>query len=64
MTHVKLRDGESIDGMLKRFQSMVQRSGIMRELRDRQYFRSRQESRRLEAQRNARRSKKRTFRSY
>ena len=64
MTHVKLRDGESIDGMLKRFQSMVQRSGIMRELRDRQYFRSRQESRRLEAQRKARRSKKRIFRSY
>ncbi len=64
MTHVKLRDGESIDGMLKRFQSMMQRSGIMRELRDRQYFRSRQENRRLEAQRNARRSNKRIYRNY
>ena len=64
MTHVKLRDGESIDGMLKSFLSMMQRSGIMRGLRDRQYFRSRQENRRLEAQRNARRSKKRIYRSY
>ena len=64
MTHVKLRDGESIDGMLKRFQSMMQRSGIMRELRDRQYFRSRQENRRLESQRNPMRSNKRIYRSY
>jgi ribosomal protein S21 len=63
LTHVNLRDGESAEGMLKRFQTSMQRSGILRELRNRRFFRSKGEQARLDKARSIRRlrRKKPTF---
>jgi len=55
LTHVNLRDGESAEGMLKRFQTSMQRSGILRELRNRRFFRSKGEQARLDKARSIRR---------
>jgi ribosomal protein S21 len=52
---VTLRDGESQDSLLRRFQRMVQMSGILREAKARRYFLSKGEESRLKAKRNARR---------
>ncbi|MFL2761951.1 MAG: 30S ribosomal protein S21 [Dehalococcoidia bacterium] len=59
MAYVTLRDGEDSEGLLKRFQSQMQRSGIMRELRNRRSFLSKGERRRLERQRSIRRARRR-----
>mgnify|MGYP001466841227 CR=1 FL=1 len=63
LTHVNIRDGESAEGMLKRFQTSMQRSGILRELRNRRFFRSKGEQARLDKARSIRRlrRKKPTF---
>jgi ribosomal protein S21 len=55
LTHVNLRDGESAEGMLKRFQTSMQRSGILRDLRNRRFFRSKGEQTRLDKARSIRR---------
>ncbi|MCH2307110.1 MAG: 30S ribosomal protein S21 [SAR202 cluster bacterium] len=59
MAYVTIRDGEDSEGLLKRFQSQMQRSGIMRELRNRRSFLSKGERRRLERQRSIRRARRR-----
>ena len=65
MSHVTLRDGESAEGMLKRFQTSMQRSGILRELRNRRFFRSKGEQARLDRARSLRRlRRKRVNKSY
>tara|TARA_A100001037_G_scaffold306848_1_gene357035 strand:+ start:6676 stop:6852 length:177 start_codon:yes stop_codon:yes gene_type:complete len=56
-----LRDGEDGEGLLKRFQSSMQRSGVMKELRNRRYFRSRGEQVRLDRARSLRRLRRRRF---
>jgi small subunit ribosomal protein S21 len=38
MTFVKLRDGESFEGALKRFKKIVEKSGILTELRKREFY--------------------------
>ena len=38
--YVTLREGEDAEALLKRFQTSMQRSGILRELRNRRFFRS------------------------
>ena len=64
LTHVNLRDGESGEGMLKRFQTSMQRSGILRDLRNRRFFRSKGEQTRLDKARSIRRlRRKRTPRA-
>ena len=55
---VFLREGETADSLLRRFQRNVQVSGIMREVKERRYFLSRGEAARLKARRNARRRRK------
>jgi len=55
---VLIREGESQDSLLKRFQRMVQTSGVLREVKANRYFISRGEVERIKAQKAARRSRK------
>ena len=59
MAHVTLRDGEDGESLLKRFQTTVQRSGIMREMRNRRFFRTKGEQSRLDKARSIRRMRRR-----
>ena len=59
MTFVTLREGEDGEGLLKRFQNGIQRSGILRDLRNRRFFRSKGEQARLDRQRSIRRIRRR-----
>ena len=63
MSFVYLRDGEDGENLLKRFQTSMQRSGILRELRNRRYFRSKGEQERLDKQRSIRRLRRRKTRT-
>ena len=52
MSFVTLREGEDGEQLLKRFQTSMQRSGILRELRNRRFFRSKGEQSRLDKARS------------
>jgi len=54
---VLIREGESQDSLLRRFQRMVQMSGILREAKTHRHFLSKGEAARLKAQKNARRKR-------
>jgi small subunit ribosomal protein S21 len=45
--HVERREGETNDQLLSRFRQAVQRSGVLRELKQRRHFTSKSEMRRL-----------------
>ncbi|HCE77165.1 MAG TPA: 30S ribosomal protein S21 [Dehalococcoidia bacterium] len=62
MAYVTLREGEEDEVLLKRFQTQMQRSGILRELRNRRFFRSKGEQERLDKQRSIRRLRRRRTR--
>ena len=51
---VSIREGESQDSLLRRFQRMVQMSGVLREVKTHRYFISKREAARLKAKKNAR----------
>ncbi|MHB1133300.1 MAG: 30S ribosomal protein S21 [Chloroflexota bacterium] len=53
--HVSIRDGESQDGLLARFQALVRRSGILNEVKAHRYFISKSEKARIAARKAARR---------
>ena len=59
LSFVTLREGEDGESLLKRFQTSMQRSGILRELRNRRYFKSKGEQARLDKQRSLRRLRRR-----
>jgi small subunit ribosomal protein S21 len=59
MLLVNLREGESADALLARFTKMVQRDGILREVKRRRHFISASEARRLAAQKAARKRARR-----
>lgn len=59
MASVTLREGEDPEVLLKRFQTTMQRSGILRELRNRRFFRTKGEQLRLDKQRSLRRMRRR-----
>ncbi len=59
MTFVSLNAGESPENLINRFRSGVQRSGILREIKRRRYFRSKSQKAREAAQRAARRARRR-----
>ncbi len=63
MSFVTLRDGEDGESLLKRFQTSMQRSGILRELRNRRYFKSKGEQARLDKQRSLRRLRRKKSRT-
>jgi len=52
---VTIREGESQDSLLKRFQRMVQTGGILREAKAHRYFISKRDAARIKAKNNARR---------
>jgi small subunit ribosomal protein S21 len=53
---VKLREGESIDSLIRRFKKEVDDSGILKEWRDRQYFQKPSTKRHKEKMRAKRRA--------
>ena len=63
MSFVTLRGGEDGESLLKRFQTSMQRSGILRELRNRRYFKSKGEQARLDKQRSLRRLRRKKSRT-
>jgi len=62
LAFVTLRDGEDGENLVKRFQTTMQRSGILRELRNRRFFRSKGEQARLDRARSIRRQRRRRTR--
>jgi ribosomal protein S21 len=58
MAYVTATDGESIESLLKRFRSSVMRSGLLREVKERRYFRSKAEKARAAAQRAERKRRR------
>ena len=55
---VQIREGESQDSLLRRFQKVGQTSGILREVKAQRHFISKGEKARLKAQKSARRRRK------
>jgi len=52
---VTVREGESQDALLRRFQRVVQMGGILREAKAHRYFLSKRDAARLKAKKNAKR---------
>ena len=52
---VSIREGETQESLLRRFQKMVQVSGILREAKAHRHFLSKREAARLKARKSARR---------
>ncbi len=52
---VSIREGETQDSLLRRFQRMVQMDGILREAKAHRYFLSKRDAARLKAKKSARR---------
>ena len=52
---VSIREGETQDSLLRRFQRMVQMDGILREAKASRYFLSKRDAARLKAKKSARR---------
>ncbi len=52
---VSIREGETQDSLLKRFQRMVQMDGILREVKQHRSFMSKRDAARLKEKRSARR---------
>lgn len=59
MTRVVLRPNESQDQLLKRFKKKVMRSGLLTQLRNKRWFVSKSEVRRIEKKKAIRRINKR-----
>ena len=55
---VSIRDGESQDSLLRRFQRTVQMSGILREAKSHRHFLSKGELARMKAQSSAKRKRR------
>jgi len=55
---VSIREGESQESLLRRFQKMVQMSGVLREVKTHRHFLSKGEKARLKAQQSARRRRR------
>jgi len=55
---VVLRDGEGGEGLLGRFRASVTRAGVLKEHKDRRFFRSKGEKARMAARRSARRRRR------
>ncbi len=55
---VKVREGESQDSLLRRFQRSVQMEGVLREAKAHQHFVSRGDAARMKQRANARRKRR------
>ena len=58
MSEVCLREGETQDSLLRRFQKMVQMSGILREAKAHRFFMSKRDVARVKARNSARRKRR------
>ena len=58
---VKLRNGESQDQLLRRFRKKVVKSGVLSTVRRKRWFVSRNEQRRMERKKAARRLKRKQY---
>ncbi len=58
MPQVTLREGEGPEGLLSRFRTSVTRAGVLKQHKDRRFFRSKGEKIRLAARRSARRRRR------
>ena len=61
MTSVNLRSGESQDSLLKRFRKKIVKSGILSTIRNKRWFVSKSETRRMEKKKAIRRIKRRSI---
>ena len=61
MASVNLRNGESQDSLLKRFRKKIVKSGILSTIRDKRWFVSKSETRRMEKKKAIRRLKRHSF---
>ena len=61
MASVNLRNGESQDSLLKRFRKKIVKSGILSSIRDKRWFVSKSETRRMEKKKAIRRIKRRSI---
>lgn len=61
MGSVNLRNGESQDSLLKRFRKKVVKSGVLSTIRNKRWFVSKSEQRRIEKKKAIRRHKRRSF---
>jgi small subunit ribosomal protein S21 len=61
MGSVNLRSGESQDSLLKRFRKKVVKSGVLSTIRNKRWFVSKSEQRRIEKKKAIRRLKRRSF---
>lgn len=61
MASVNLRNGESQDSLLKRFRKKIVKSGILSVIRDKRWFVSKSEQRRMDKKKAIRRMKRRSF---
>lgn len=52
---VAIREGETQDSLLRRFQRMVQMDGVLREAKAHRYFLSKRDVARIKAKKNAKR---------
>jgi small subunit ribosomal protein S21 len=59
LSSVNLRNGESQDSLLKRFRKKIVKSGILSTIRDKRWFISKSETRRMEKKKAIRRIKRR-----
>ncbi len=61
MGSVHLRNGESQDSLLKRFRKKVVKSGVLSTIRNKRWFISKSETRRMEKKKAIRRMKRKSF---
>ncbi|MBI4186063.1 MAG: 30S ribosomal protein S21 [Chloroflexi bacterium] len=57
-SEVTLREGESQDSLLRRFQRAIQMEGILREAKAHRFFVSKRDAARIKARNNARRRRR------
>jgi small subunit ribosomal protein S21 len=61
LASVNLRSGESQDSLIKRFRKKIVKSGILSTIRNKRWFVSKSETRRMEKKKAIRRFKRRSF---
>jgi small subunit ribosomal protein S21 len=61
LASVHLRSGESQDSLLKRFRKKIVKSGILSTIRNKRWFISKSETRRMDKKKAIRRIKRKSF---
>jgi small subunit ribosomal protein S21 len=61
LASVNLRNGESQDSLLRRFRKKIVKSGILSTIRDKRWFVSKSETRRMDKKKAIRRIKRRSI---